>query len=325
MVRLLAKSVFFGAVLAGAALTGSGSAWAEYPERPIRVVVSFPAGGAADVLARAIAAPLSKSLNQQVIVDNRPGADGLIAGEAVARAAPDGYTLFFGTSTTLSYAPAIHRAMPFDPVASFTPIGSVSDVSYFLYASGNTSVRSVDDLLVLARAQPRTVNYGSGAASGVLLAALFAQEAKLQMTHVPYKGEAPMLQDLLAGRVQVAFATAGVALAHAREGRLRVIATADAKRNPAVPEVPTLREAGVALRLPIAWTGLFGPAGMPAAAVERISRELRLVLARAETREHFERMGLQPMSLSPLDFGAFVKQQQGAWSAAVEAAGIKPQ
>ena len=317
LVPSFVRAAFFGLTVAFAI-----PVFAEYQSQSIRLVVPFPAGGLADVLARAIAQPLSQALGQPVLVENKPGADGLIAGELVARAAPDGHTLLFGGTSGMNYAPIVHLKPPYDPVTSFSPIGIICDTAFYLYVPEALPARSVSQLIALARAQPGAMSYGSATAFSIVASLQFAQGANLQMVSVPYKGEPLMLPDLVAGRLQFSIASGG-ALALVKSGGLRVLATSLPGR--VLPNVPTFSEAGIRSVQVISWSGLFGPAGMPPEVVERLSRELRAVLSQPELRERFELLGLRMRPSTPVELSAFVKEQHGYWRQGLDAAGIKAQ
>ncbi|HVZ44939.1 MAG TPA: tripartite tricarboxylate transporter substrate binding protein [Ramlibacter sp.] len=323
MTRMLAAHLFRAAV-AAFALSLSFTAWADYPDHAIRILVPFPAGGASDVMARAIAQPLSQALGQPVVIENKPGADGVIAGETVANSPADGYTLLMGAGTGMTYAPLARLQPPYDPVNGFTPIGLVCDAAFFLYVHDGVPARSVNELIALAHARPGALNHGSGTAFATLASLQFARKADIQMVNVPYKGEAPMFQDLMAGRIQFAIASGG-GLGFAKDGRVRVLATTLPRRSTLVPEAPTLGEAGVGRVDVVPWLGLFGPPRMAPDTVERIARALRTVLDRPDVREQSERLAFQIRPSSPQELKAFVKDQLETWHQAMDAAGIKPQ
>jgi tripartite-type tricarboxylate transporter receptor subunit TctC len=302
----------------------AGAAAAQYPAKPIHFVVPFPAGGTTDIAARAIAQPMSQALGQPIIIDNKPGGDGLIAGEAVAKAAPDGYSFLLATSTGLSFAPAAHKSMPYDPVADFTPIGGVGIFGFFLYVHDAVPARTLSELVAYAHAHPHQLNYGTTAATSMLATAQLAREQKLDMVHVPYKGDAPLITDLLAGRVQLAFA-AGAALQYVKEGKLRVLATMLPSRSPLLPEVPTLPETGIASITITPWAGLFGPPNLPRSIVDRVSRELVNALARPDVREQLARLAFEGRSSSPDELAALVKEQLAVWRQASRDAGVQPE
>jgi tripartite-type tricarboxylate transporter receptor subunit TctC len=299
-------------------------AQAPYPSRPIRLVIPFPAGGTTDLTARAIAQPLGDALGQPVTVDYRPGADGLIAGEAVARAAPDGYTLLFGSATGLSAASSMRKTMPYDPLADFTPISRLGTFGFFLYVSDRLPVRTFGELLAYIRANPGVVNYGTGTATSVVASAQLARTARLNIVHIPYKGDAPLIADTIAGHVQMMFA-AGVALPHVQAGKLRALATLLPSRSPLVPEVPTLGELGIGGMSIVPWGGLFGPPRMPREIVNRIGREVAKVLLRADVRDQLGKLAFEPQASSPDDFALFVSEQLAVWRKAIFEAGIQPE
>ena len=296
-------------------------AFAQYPSKPIRLVVPFPAGGSADQAARIVAQPLSLALGQSIVIENKAGADGAIAGDAVARAAPDGYTLFFATNTAMNAAPVLHKATPYDPITDFTPLGRIGTFGFFVFVYDGLPVKTLAELIAYARANPGKLNYGTGNSTSILATGKLAQAAKLDMVHVPYKGDAPLLTDLITGRVQLSIAS-GSALPQAKDGKLRVLATLLPNRSPQLPDVPTLPEAGTAAPPITPWAGLFGPARLPREVVERLARELPKVLALREVREQLDRVAFEAQSSSPEELGAFVRDQLGIWRVAVKEAGI---
>jgi tripartite-type tricarboxylate transporter receptor subunit TctC len=323
LARQIIRTVFAG--LAGVALVATAPcAFADYPNRAIHIVVPFPAGGATDVAARTIAHQMSLSLGQSVVVDNRPGGDGLIAGDVVAKAPADGYTLLMGTATGMIYAPLARRQVPYDPASDLTPIGRICEAAFFLYVHDSVPARSLQELIALTRKHPGELNHGSATAAGILASLQFEKSTSIRWVDVPYRGEAPMFQDLLGGRLQVSFASGG-GLGHAKSGRLRVLATTLTSRSRLMPDVPTLEEAGIPRVSVVPWAALFGPPGMPAEVTERLSRELRSTLSRGEVREQLEALAFQPTPSTPAELAAYVKDQLGVWKQAMDAAGIKPQ
>jgi tripartite-type tricarboxylate transporter receptor subunit TctC len=300
---------------------GAGPAIAQYPSKPIRLIVPFPAGGSADAAARIVAQPLSQALGQAIVIENKAGADGAIAGDAVARAVPDGYTLFFATNTAMNAAPVLHKATPYDPVADFTPVGRIGTFGFFVFVYDGLPVKTLAELIAYARANPGKLNYGTGNSTSILATGSLAQTARLDMVHVPYKGDAPLLADIITGRVQMTIAT-GVLLPQAKDGKLRVLATLLPNRSPLLADVPTLPEAGTAA-LPITpWAGLFGPAKLPREVLERLARELPKVLAQREVRDQLDLLAFEPQSSSPEELGVFMREQLGVWRVAVKEAGI---
>lgn len=315
--RFLASSV--GALL----MTQAWTTWSQgrYPTKPIRFIVPFPAGGVTDLAARLIGQSLGIGLGQPVILEYKPGADGLIAGEVVARSSPDGYTFLFASATGMSYAPAAHKVMPYNPITDFTPISRIGTFGFFVYVHKDVPVKTLAELISYVRANPGKINYGSSTATGILTIAQFAQSAKLDMIHVPYKGDAPMFLDIIAGRIQLMFA-AGAALLQAQEGKLRVLATLMPNRSPLVPDVPTLVESGFSGITITPWAGLFGPGQMPREIVDRVSSEVAAALARPELREQLGKLALDCQSSGPEELASFVKDQLGIWAKAAKDAGV---
>ena len=301
-------------LLAGLLLGCGLPAFAQtYPNKPIRLIVPFPAGGAADFAARIVVQALSQGLGQQVIIDNRAGADGAIAGNAVIAAQPDGYTLLFATSTGLNFAPLVRKTPPYDPLKDFTPISLVGKFGFFLFMHESLPAKNVAEFLAYVRANPGKVNYGSGNGTSILTTAQLASVEKLDMLHVPYKGDAPATADLIAGRVQVMIGTPGSALPQVATGRLRVLATLLPNRSPLVPDVPTATEAGLRGLTISPWAGLFGPAGLPKEVVERIGREMKAVAAKPEVKAALDRIAFEVQASTPEELAAFLKDQLDVW------------
>ncbi len=299
-----------------------GIALAQYPTKPIRLIVPFPPAGAAELGARIYAQPLGQALGQPVVIDTRPGADGAIAADAVMKAAPDGYTLFYATNTAFSWVPAVRKNPPYDPLTDFTPVSLVGHFGFFLFSHPSIPVNSVAELIAHARANPGKLNYGTGNSFSMLTSANFTMQQKLDIVHVPYKGDGPLSIDLLGGRVQMAFATPGTAVTHVKDGRLRALATLLPNRSPLFPDVPTAAEAGLAKAPIVAWGGLFGPARMPKEIVDRLAREMAALLPRPEIREAFGRLAFEPRSSTPQELAVIVAEQLDAFKKGVREAGI---
>lgn len=298
------------------------TAAAQYPNKAIRMIVPFPPGGAADLTARIFSTPLSQALGQSVVVEHRPGADGAIAGEAVMKAAPDGYTLLFGTATGMSAMPNQRKVRPYDPVNDFTPVTMVGTFGFFFFAHTSIPVFTVQDLIGYARANPGKITYGSGNFTSVLATAQFAASQGLNMLHIPYKGDGPATIDLVAGRLHVMLA-AGSVLPHAKDGKLRILATMLENRSPIAPDVQTLAEAGVA-RLPITpWGALFGPAKMPKEVTDRLGREMAVILARKDVKEQMDKLAFEPRSSSPEELRSFVRSQLDIWGRSIKELGLQ--
>ena len=297
-------------------------AGAQYPTRPIRFVVPFPPGGTADYVARLIAQPLTQTLGQQVLVDNRPGGDGAVAGTIVMKAAPDGHTIFFGTNSPMSAVPALHKRPPYDPISDFTPISLIGRFTFFLFETPSVPARTVSELITYVRANPGKLNYGTGNTSAIVAMAQFKALAGLELTHVPYKGDAPTTADMLGGSIQLAFMTPVPGLAYVKEGRLRLLAVLLPQRSALAPDVPTIAEAGMPGVSITPWAGLFGPAKMPGAVVERLSRELHAVLSRADIREQLGRQGFEAQTSTPPEMGRYNADQLQTWKRVIREANI---
>jgi tripartite-type tricarboxylate transporter receptor subunit TctC len=293
-----------------------------YPTKQIRLIVPFSPGGLADIVARIITQPAAQQLGQSIIVDNRPGADGAIAGSITAKAAPDGYTLFYATSTAMSAAPTLRKNPPYNPVKDFTAITDFGRNLFFMYVHPSLPVRTLPELINHIRANPGKLNYGAISSTSMVATAQLLLLYKVDAVRIPYNGEAPAIPDIVTNRIQFGFMTAGPAYAQAREGKLRVLATLTPRRSALAPDVPTLEEAGVKGVSTSSWGGLFGPARMPAPIVERLSREFRAVLSRPDVVETLGRQGFLARGSTPVELEALVKEQLETWSRIVREAGI---
>jgi tripartite-type tricarboxylate transporter receptor subunit TctC len=297
---------------------------AQYPSKPIRAIVAFGTGGATDVIARIVAASMTQSLGQPVVIDNRPGADGIVAGEQLVKAAPDGYTVFFGTSTQISALPSLRKNVPFDPIADMTPIGGIGVNSFFWTVHPDVPVRTLKELGAYGRANPGKLNAGSSSATATIAPTLLATAENFQIQVIPYKSETTALNDLLSGRIQLVLIT-GTLAQHVRDGRIRGLATMLPGRSKALPDLPTMAEAGVAPFPAIPWMGLFGPARMPKEIVERLSRELLATLQKPEVREQIERQAMEINPLSADGMGALARDQTAVWRRLTKEAGMVPE
>jgi len=301
------------------------AAAAQYPNKPIRLIVPFPPGGAAELGARIYALPLGQALGQPLVIETKPGADGAIAAEATMKAAPDGYTLFYATNTAFSWVPAVRKNPPYDPIADFTPVSLIGQFGFFIFSHPSVPANNIAELLAYIRANPGKLNYGSGNSTSMVSTAQLVQQEKLDVVHIPYKGDGPLSVDLLGGRVHFAIATPGVAAPQVKEGKLRVLATLLPSRSPLLPQAPTMAEAGLRELSITPWGAVFGPAHMPKEIVGRLSRELAAVLKRPEVREAFQKLAFEPRSSTPEELAAFVKEQGEIWRRVVAEVGIKPE
>jgi tripartite-type tricarboxylate transporter receptor subunit TctC len=298
---------------------------ADYPERPIRIVVSLAPGSVADTVARVIAKPLSEALGRPVIVENKPGGDGVIAVEAVRSAPADGYTLLWGQGGPLIGVPLVNKNVTYDAVTDFTPLSLLGRLTTCLFAHPDVLAKNVPELVDYARANPGKLSYATNALGEVVAAAQLSKAAGITMVRVPYKGGPQSLLDLTAGRVQLGFNALAAGLPHVQQGRLRMLATLQPRRSAAIPDVPTVIEAGYPQVTFSVWFGLFGPAQLPKNIVDRLTREVNAALAQPELRAQFERHFVQPEGSTPQGLADLVKDDAETWRKVVREAGITPQ
>jgi len=291
--------------------------------RPITIVVPFAAGGTTDILARIVGLHLGTELGQQVIVDNRAGAGGNIGGQLVARSPADGYTLLMGTVGTHAINQSLYKKMPFDPIKDFAPISRVANVPNLLVANPQQPFKTVPELIAYAKANPGKVNFGSsGNGSSIHLSGeLFKSLAKVDMVHVPYKGSAPAVTDLLGNQIAIMFDNLPSSIQYVRAGKLRPIAVTTAKRSPELPDVPTIAEAGLPGYEATSWFGLLAPAKTPADIVNRIDAALVKVLANPEVKKKLSEQGAEPYAETPEQFAAFIKAETAKWGKVVKESG----
>jgi tripartite-type tricarboxylate transporter receptor subunit TctC len=298
---------------------------AQYPAKPVRVVVPFPAGSATDTITRVLAQSVSQSVGQSFVVENKAGADGAIAAAEVAKAAPDGYTLLMATNSPMSAVPAMKKSPPYDPVADFTPITDIGRYTFFIVVHPSVPARTLDELVTYARNNPGKLNYATGNTTGIVSSAYFASLAKIQIVHVPYKGEPQALTDLVAGRVQMMFCSSSTSVPQVREGKLRAIVTTLGKRSHLLPEVPTIGEAGMPQFSITSWAGLFGPSKLPREIVERLNKEFAAAMGRAEVQAAMEKQAFALSPSSPEKLAGFVKEQMESYRRILRAAGVEPE
>ncbi|MBC7802311.1 MAG: tripartite tricarboxylate transporter substrate binding protein [Candidatus Parcubacteria bacterium] len=311
--------------LLAAALLFAAPSFAQFPNKPVRIVVPFPAGSATDTITRILGQSVSAAVGQPVVVDNKVGADGAIAGAEVAKAAPDGYTLLMATNSPMAAVPAMKKQQPYDPVADFTPITDIGRYTFFLYVNAGVPVRSFQELVSYAKANPGKLNYATGNTTGIVSFAQMNSLAGIDMTHVPYKGEPQGITDLVGGRVQLMWATPTTGLAHVKDGKLRAIATNLKGRSSLLPEVPTMAEVGIPQYSVVSWAALYGPAKLPREVLARLHKEFTDAMKRPEV---IAAMDKQAFSMSPGtsdELGAFTKSQMEAYRTILRAAGVQPE
>lgn len=305
--------------------TGAHAADAPYPTKPIRFILGYPPGGASDAVARLLVAPLTTRLGQQIVIDNRPGAGGNIAGEIAARSAPDGHTWFLGNNGILATNQALYQKMPFDSLRDFATVVLIATQPSVLVTHPSLPVKNVKDLVGLARARPGQLNYASSGTgtAGHLAGELFKGLTKVSYQHIPYKGGGPAVIDLVSGQVHFMFATAASVIPHARSGRLRALAVTSVQRSPSVPELPTIAESGISGFEALTWHGLVVPAATPAPVIARINSEFNAALATGELKERLAAQGVEARGGKPEEFAAFLRTEIPKWTKVVRDSGAK--
>jgi len=297
----------------------------QYPAKPVRVYLHFPSGGSTDVVTRILANALGEAMGQPFVVENKLGADGAIAADAVIKSPPDGYTLFVATNTAMMQVPLMKKDPPYDPVTAFTPISLVGRYTFVLVVSPSLGAKTMKDLIAYAKKHPGKINFASYSSASQLAYAQIVKTGSVDMVRIPYKGEAPSVTDLLGGTIHAVFATPTVTLSHIKEGKLNALAVTTPTRSPLLPEVPTTVEAGMPPINVEFFAALFGPAKMPPEIAHRVSKELNSIMARREIRELVDKQGFALAGSTPEELGTFVKQQLVAWKQGFEDAGIKPE
>ncbi len=298
-----------------------------FPTRALRMIVPFPPGGPNDILGRVVAQKMSESLGQQIVIDNRGGAGGIIGTEAAAKSAPDGYTLLLSGTAALSINPSLHAKLPYDPIRDFTPISLVATAPSVLIVHPTLPVRTVKDLVALAKKRPAQLNYASAGIGTPphLAGELFKGMAGIAMTHVPYKGGGPALTDLLAGQVELYFSGISSALPMIKDGKVRAVAVTSHKRTAIMPEMPTISESGLPGYEVGNWYAILGPAGLPRDAVAKINAEIVKALKAPDTHKRVLDLGADPAGSSPDELSAYMKAEIGKWAQVIKTAGIKPE
>lgn len=322
------RHAFASSVLFGAAVLLPGAVTAQsYPAKPVRVIVPFPPGAAADIVARAITQEMSKAWGTQVIVDNRAGAGGLIGAELGARAAPDGYTLLFASASPMSVNPHFTAKPPYHPLRDFTPIILIGFSPNVLVVHPSLPVRSMKELIALAKARPGQLNYASNGVGTLshLAVELIKLQAGINLVHVPYKGGAPAIADTIAGHCSVFLAAYPTVAGQMRAGRLRAIAVTSAKRIELAPELPTVAEAALPGFEAMQWWGAYGPVGLPAELVTKLNTDIGKALASAEVKQRLTADAAEPAGGSPRDLAQYLKTYYERWGRVVKASGIRPE
>ena len=302
-----------------------GTAFAQaFPSKPVRIIVAFPPGGAADIVARTMAPKLTEAFGQQVVVDNRAGASGLVGTELAAKAAPDGHTIFLGTLGNLSVNPLLFPKAPFDVARDFAPLTEAVAVTFMMYVHPSFPVKTVTDLIALAKSRPGQINYASSGAGGAphLAAELFKSMAGVMMVHVPYKGSGPSFVDLLGGQVPLTCDSLTQGLPYVKGGRLRAVATLGPARSQVLPEVPTVGETLKGYEV-VNWFGIVAPAATPRDVLNRLHTELVKVLRMPDIKEKLSAQGSDPVASSPEEFAAFMKSETAKWARVIKEANIR--
>jgi len=298
---------------------------ADYPSKPIRMIVGFAAGGGTDTTARAIAQKMSAAMGEQVVVDNRPGAAGNVATELVVRGPADGYTILMGTIAALAINPTLYGNLAFDPIKDLAPVSQAVNSSNILVVHPSVQAKSVQELIALAKAKPGTLNYGSSGIGGTghLAGVLFDELAGTKMTHVPYKGGGPAMIELVGGQVQLVFATPPTAVPQIKSGKIRGLAVTTLKRSSVMPDLPTISESGLKGYDANNWYGVVVPVKTPKPIVTRLNTEIVKALNAPDLKELFFTQGLDPAPSTPEQFGAYIKSELGRWAKVIKASGAK--
>lgn len=309
-----------------AAQTRAADPTENYPARPIRLIVPFPAGGGADIIARMVGQKLDESWGQPVVIDNRPGSGGLIGADIAAKSAPDGYTLFLGNAGPNAVNVSLYRKLPYDPVKDFAPVTLVARGPQVIVVNPSLPAKSVNELIALAKSRPGqlTFAFGGVGSQAHLAGRLFINMADIDITDVPYKGGPQSLTDLLGGRVTFVFTALPVALPLVKADKLRILAVASAKRSPVLPHVPTIAESLPGYEA-VGWWGILAPAGTPKRIIDKLNAQIAKILETTDVRKYYAGQGLEPASTTPEEFAAHIKKEIIKWAAVIKNAGIKQQ
>lgn len=323
--RLLAATVLTLAGLPALMVTAPASAADAWPSRPLRLVVPFAAGSGTDAVARITAKELGDALGQNVVVDNRPGANGAIAAELVAQAAPDGYTLFMTTNTTHSANPSLMKKLPYDPIKDFTPVARMGNLPFMLVINPKLPVNNVAELIAYAKSHPG-MSYASGNSTGIVSGATLGRMAGIDLLHVPYKSTPPAMTDVIAGQVPMMFVDVAAGIANVKAGKMRALAVTTAQRSRLLPDLPPIGDTPGLKGFDItSWNGVFAPARTPQPIVDRLNRELSKIAGSKEVAPRFEALGFEAFGQTPQQFSGFVASELVKWTKLVKDAGIQPE
>ncbi len=300
------------------------TAQAPYPTKPIKIVIPFGPGSSTDTIIRILAEPVGAALGQPIVIEAKPGGDGAISAMEVARAAPDGYTLLVGSGSPMAAVPYLRKNPPYDPLRDFTPITDIGRYTVFMYVNSNVPAKTLAEFIAYAKANPGKLSYATGNASGIVAFAQFNSLTGIDMLPVPYKSAPPAMLDLVAGRVDAMMDPPTTGLPYVKDGRLRALVTTLDRRSPLLPDVPTIREAGVPEFTISNWMGLVGPAGMPRDVVNRLNREFANALKRPEVVAALEKQAFLPNPSTPEQFGDFIKEQMQSYATLLKRAGVQP-
>ncbi len=321
----LARRPVLAALALAALLPATGFAQ-EWPgKQPVRIVVPFAAGGTSDILARTLGEKLQASLKQTVVIENKAGAGGVIGADSVAKSAPDGYTFLLGTIASHAINPALQTKMPYDASKDFAPVILLGSISNVLLVGGTQPYKTVADVVAAAKKEPLPFASAGQGSSQHMSGEMFKLLAGAPLTHVPYKGSAPAVQDVIGGQIPMSFETATVALPHVQSGKVRALAVTSAKRSKVLPDVPTLQEAGIAGFDVASWQAIYAPAGTPAAVVQRMNSEIEKILATPEMKAKMDGLGLDHVANTPEQFTTFGRSELAKWQKVVKDGNVKPE
>ena len=316
-----------GAMLIASMLTTSAALAQTWPTKPIRLMVPFPPGGSTDIVARIVAQKLSERLGQPLVIENRGGGGGTIGTAATAKTAPDGYSLAVASTSTHVVAPGVYPKLDYDPIKDFAPVGLMAVSPYLLVVNPNVPAKSLKELVELAKKQPGKLNYASAGVGSTTHLAMEMLKAvtNTYMLHIPYSGNGPAGTAVVGGQVEILFGSLPALLPHAKSGRVRALAVGTPKRSPALPEIPTVAESGYAGFDASLWLGLVAPAGTPQPVIERINKELVALIGAADTREALDKAGAEPLTGTPADLAALIREGIPKYAKVIKAAGVKPE